>query len=54
MTIVLIMYSILYKIIYRNIFIFNIGIYGASKCLLLHLIQLECLKKNIEDVVCSY
>lgn len=35
-------------------FIFNIGIYGASKCLLLHLIQLECLKKNIEDVVCSY
>lgn len=28
----------------------NTGIYGASKCLLLHLIQLECLKKNIEDV----
>ena len=30
------------------------GIYGASKCVLLHLIQLEYLKKSIDDVETLY
>lgn len=34
-------------------FILNIGIYGASKAALLHLIQLECMKKFQDDEVCQ-
>ncbi|XP_053977112.1 endoribonuclease Dicer [Hylaeus volcanicus] len=30
------------------------GIYGASKCVLLHLIQLECIKKNTESMDTTY
>lgn len=30
------------------------GIYGASKCILLYLIQLECLKKTTDDTEATY
>lgn len=34
-------------------FILDAGVYGASKAVLLHLIQLECIKKYTQEVVCT-